>query len=202
MGFNPNPKLIKVSDADASIPHPVHQVLADSPCRSFRGAPSRAAEKRFGTVILRRRRRRRISHRHENAQSEILRCAQNDSEGLRMTTGKGSSATASVAKDHAAQIIPEASNVFKIGCRAITLGELEELFLFALLGLDPLFHEFNDDPVGAKASLLRQAAHMPRRVCRKAHGLANDFVRSRHDTIIHQNGDARSSTPGEVASVL
>jgi hypothetical protein len=50
--------------------------------------------------------------------------------------------------------------------------------------------------------LLRQAAHMPRRVCRKAHGLANDFVRSRHDTIIHQNGDARSSTPGEVASVL
>jgi hypothetical protein len=29
MGFNPNPKLIKVSDADASIPHPVHQVLAD-----------------------------------------------------------------------------------------------------------------------------------------------------------------------------
>jgi len=101
-----------------------------------------------------------------------------------------------VAKNHAAQIIPEASNVFRIGCRAETLGELEELFLFALLGLDPLFHELNDDPVGAKASLLRQAAHMPRRVCRKAHGLANNFVGSRHDTIIHQNGDARSSALG------
>jgi hypothetical protein len=25
MGFNPNPKLIKVSDVDASIPLPVHQ---------------------------------------------------------------------------------------------------------------------------------------------------------------------------------
>src|SRR5271157_338735 len=29
MGFNPKPKLIKVSNADASIPHPVHQMLAD-----------------------------------------------------------------------------------------------------------------------------------------------------------------------------
>ena len=55
---------------------------------------------------------------------------------------------ASVAKNHAAQIIPEASNVFRIGRRAVTLGELKELSLFALLGLDPLFHELNDDPVG------------------------------------------------------
>ena len=47
---------------------------------------------------------------------------------------------ASVAKNHPAQIIPEASNVFGIGCRAVTLGELKELSLFALLGLDPLFH--------------------------------------------------------------
>jgi hypothetical protein len=30
MGFNPNPKLIKVSDADASVPQRVHQVLAES----------------------------------------------------------------------------------------------------------------------------------------------------------------------------
>jgi len=141
MGFNPNPKLIKVSDADASIPHPVRQVLADSPCPRFRGG-------------------------------------------------------ASVAKNHAAQIIPEASNVFRVGGCAVTLGKFKELSLFALLGVDPLFHEFNNDPVGAKASLLRQAAHMPRRVCRKAHGLANNFVRSRHYTIIHQNGDARSSALG------
>ena len=140
MGFNPNPKLIKVSDADASIPHPVRQVLADSPCPRFRGG-------------------------------------------------------ASVAKNHAAQIIPEASNVFRVGGCAVTLGKFKELSLFALLGVDPLFHEFNNDPVGAKASLLGQAAHMPRGVCRKAHGLANNFVRSTHNTIIHQNGDARLSCP-------
>ena len=115
---------------------------------------------------------------------------------LRMTAGKGFSATSSVAKNHAAQIIPEASNVLRIGCRAETLGELKELSLFALLGLDPLFHELNDDPVGAQASLLRQAADLLRRVCRKAHGPANDFVRSGNATIIHQNGDARSSALG------
>ena len=39
-----------------------------------------AAEKLPQAVILRSRRRRRISHRLENTQSEILRCAQNDSE--------------------------------------------------------------------------------------------------------------------------
>jgi hypothetical protein len=44
--------------------------------------------------------------------------------------------------------------------------------------------------------LLRQAADVPRRVGWKAHGLANDFVRSAHTTIIHQNGDARSSALG------
>ena len=102
---------------------------------------------------------------------------------------------ASVAENHAAQIIPEASNVFRIGCRAVTLGELKELSFFALLGLDPLFHELNDDPVGAEASLLRQAADLARRAGRKAHGLANDFVRSAHGTIIHQNGDARLCCP-------
>jgi len=101
-----------------------------------------------------------------------------------------------VAKNHAAQIIPEASNVFRIGGRAESLGELKELRLLALLRLDPLFDEFDDDPVGAQASLLRQAADLPRRVSRKAHGLANDFVRSGHGTIIHQIGDARSSAPG------
>ena len=64
------------------------------------GGTKKAAEKPVGTVILRSRRRRRISHCHENAQSEILRAvcpewqgeilrfAQNDSEGLRMTAGK------------------------------------------------------------------------------------------------------------------
>jgi hypothetical protein len=97
-----------------------------------------------------------------------------------MTVGKGFSTTSSVAKNHAAQLIPEASNAFRIGCRAVTLSEIKELFLFALLSLDPLFHELHDDPVGAKASLLRQAADLARRVCRKAHGLANDFVRSAH----------------------
>jgi len=38
-----------------------------------------AAEKLAVTVILRSRRRRRISHCLENTQSEILRCAQDDS---------------------------------------------------------------------------------------------------------------------------
>jgi len=42
-------------------------------------AASQAAEKPFGTVILRSRRRRRISYFHENAQGEILRYAQDDS---------------------------------------------------------------------------------------------------------------------------
>ena len=62
-----------------------------------------AAEKGFGAVILRSRRRRRILHGVENTQSEILRgvhpepseifrCAQNDSEGLRMTVWQGFSA--------------------------------------------------------------------------------------------------------------
>jgi hypothetical protein len=41
--------------------------------------------------------------------------------------------------------------------------------------------------------LLREAADLARRIGRKAHGLANDFVRCRHGTIIHQNGDTRSS---------
>jgi hypothetical protein len=47
--------------------------------------------------------------------------------------------------------------------------------------------------------LLGQTPHMPRRLCRKAHGLANDFVSGAHGTIIHQNGDARS-TSGGIAS--
>jgi hypothetical protein len=69
----------------------------------FRGAgvticrTEEAAERLPQAVILRSRRRRRISHRLENTQSEILRAvyperqseilrfAQNDSEGLRMT---------------------------------------------------------------------------------------------------------------------
>ncbi len=42
-------------------------------------AAEQAAEKPVGTVILRSRRRRRISYFHENAQSEILRYAQDDS---------------------------------------------------------------------------------------------------------------------------
>jgi len=103
-----------------------------------------------------------------------------------------------VAKNHAAQIVPEASDVFRIGGRAETLGELKELLLPALLSFDPLFHKLDDDPVGAKAPLLREAADMPRRVGRKAYGLTNDFVRSRHDTVIHPNDDARFSRPEEV----
>jgi hypothetical protein len=46
---------------------------------SGRAGLKQAAEKLIGTVILRSRRRRRISHCLENTQSEILRCAQNDS---------------------------------------------------------------------------------------------------------------------------
>jgi hypothetical protein len=42
-------------------------------------AAAQAAEKPVDAVILRSRRRRRISWGHENAQSEILRFAQNDS---------------------------------------------------------------------------------------------------------------------------
>jgi hypothetical protein len=48
--------------------------------------------------------------------------------------------------------------------------------------------------------LLGQAAHLPHRVRRKAYGLANDIVGSRHGTNIHRNGDARFSAPGEVSS--
>jgi hypothetical protein len=45
--------------------------------------------------------------------------------------------------------------------------------------------------------LLREAADLACRVSGKAHGLANHFGRSRHDTIVHQNGAARSSVCGE-----
>ena len=143
MGFNPNPKLIKVSDADVSIPHPVRSGVG----------------------------------------------------GLRAGVFARFRGGASVAKNHAAQIISEASNIFRVGGRAETLGEIEELFLFALLRCDPLFHELHDDPVGAEAPLLREAADLARRIGRKAHGLANDFVRCSHGTIVHQNGDTRSSAP-------
>jgi len=119
------------------------------------------------------------------------------STGLGAETYSKFRGRASVAKNHAAQIIPEASNVFRIGGRAVTPGEIKEIFLFALLGLDSLFHELHDNPVSAKASVLRQAADFPRRVCRMAHGLANYFVRSGHVTITHQNGDARSPEPGQ-----
>ena len=73
-------------------------VMAALPPAWGPGMAQQAAEKPVGTVILRSRRRRRISYCHENAQSEILRavypergqskilrCAQDDSEGLRMT---------------------------------------------------------------------------------------------------------------------
>jgi hypothetical protein len=49
--------------------------------RLWKRGASQAAEKPVGTVILRSRRRRRISHCLENTQSEILRCAQDDSIG-------------------------------------------------------------------------------------------------------------------------
>jgi hypothetical protein len=83
---------------------------------------------------------------------------------------------ASVAKNHTAQIIPEASNFFRVGGCAETPGEIKELFLFALLSLDPFLYEFNDDPVGTESPLLRQGADLTRGVGRKAYGLANDFV--------------------------
>jgi hypothetical protein len=49
--------------------------------RVWKGGALQAAEKRVGTVILRSRRRRRISHCLDNAHSEILRSAQDDSGG-------------------------------------------------------------------------------------------------------------------------
>jgi hypothetical protein len=98
-----------------------------------------------------------------------------------------------VAKNHAAQFAPEAGNIFGIGSRTEALSESKELFLFALLGRDPLFHQLDDDPVGAKASAFRHAPHLPGRVGGKAHALANDFVGSTHGGIIHQNGDLASS---------
>jgi hypothetical protein len=84
-------------------------------------------------------------------------------------------------------------NVFRIGCRPETLGEPKKLSFFALLGLDPLFHRLNDDPVSAQASFLRQAANLAGGLCRKPNALSDDFVGAAHCTIMHQNGDAQFS---------
>jgi hypothetical protein len=88
----------------------------------------------------------------------------------------------SAAKHHAAQIVPEPRDVFRIRCRSISFGELKELFLLTLLGLNPFLNELDDDSVGTEAPLPGEAVHLP-----------DDFGRSRHGTILHNNGDMRST---------
>ena len=67
------------STAMCSVNADFSQHIPDFSSRLRKGGALQAAEKLVGTVILRSSRRRRISHCLENAQSEILRCAQDDS---------------------------------------------------------------------------------------------------------------------------
>lgn len=92
---------------------------------------------------------------------------------------------------HAAQLVTEAGNFFRVGCRAVALGKSEEFLLSALLSFNALLHELDNDSVGAQASLFRETPDVTRRGGRKTHALANDFVRGTHRTIVHQNGDSR-----------
>jgi hypothetical protein len=53
---------------------------------------------------------------------------------------------ASVAKNHPAQLVPQAFHFFRVGCCAEAVGEIQKLLLLARLGLEDLLREVPPGP--------------------------------------------------------
>src|ERR1035438_902719 len=99
--------------------------------------------------------------------------------------------SASVAENHAAHLIAQASDFFRVGGTPEALGQFEEFLLFALLRLHPALDEFHQHPVGAHSALFRQGASLGGDVRRQANALPYRLVCRSHSTIMHQRGANR-----------
>jgi len=108
--------------------------------------------------------------------------------GRRAAGWPTSRSSASAAKDHSTHLIAQALDFIRIGRAPEAFGEVEELLLFALLGLHAVFDEFYQHPVGTEPARLRQTADLVCDVRRQANALSYRPDRHPHDTIMHQTG--------------
>jgi hypothetical protein len=95
---------------------------------------------------------------------------------------------ASAAEDHAAQLIAEALDLFRVGRLTEALCEFEEVLLFTLVRFDPVFDQLYQHAIGAEAAAFRDPSHLGRHACGEADALAHRLCRCLHVSSMHQNG--------------
>jgi hypothetical protein len=74
--------------------------------------------------------------------------------------------TASIAEDHSTHLIAQPFDFIRIGGAPEALGEIEEFPLFPPLSFNAILYEFQEHPVGAQPTVLRQAADLGGKLCR------------------------------------